>query len=186
MSEIADFLGGVVKAALKELRADPVPIHTFALYHDHESAMVSVCVDTKESSTKFVDDSNGWLMKYFAEHIHNGSYKDACLFQANVGRSLSLGDFARVNLGEADLDHGVVADEFFYLAMARAVIAHQEEILSLAPDPEDVVFCCSSADSEVGLVWSMLTNAEPTAPPNGGPAPPVGNSGVSEGPPSVS
>ena len=35
-------------------------------------------------------------------------------------------------------------------------------------------------------MWSMRRNAEPCAAPNGGPATPVGNSGVTEGPPSVS
>jgi hypothetical protein len=41
-----------------------------------------------------------------------------------------------------------------------------------------------------GVVERLLgrgrRNAEPSAPPNGGPTAPVGNSGVAEGPPSVS
>lgn len=156
MSELSEFLAGVVKGALTELREDPIPVHTFAFYHDHESGIVSVCVDTKESSAKLVRSSNQWAMGYFAEHIQSGSWKDASLFQANAGRSLSLGDFARVNLGETDLDGDMVADETFHLEMARAVIAHQQEILELAPEPDDVLFCCSSADSEVGLIWSRL------------------------------
>lgn len=169
MGNLTDFLDGVIKKALEELRADPIPIYTFALYHDHESAIVSVCVDTKDSSTKLVRESNRWSMNYFVEHVQNGSYQDAALFQANVGRSLSFGDFARVNLGETDLDSDFVADESFYLAMVRAVIAHQQDILSLAPDPEGVVFCCSTADSEVGLVWSVVPNAELGAPPHAAP-----------------
>jgi hypothetical protein len=163
------FLEGVVKAAVSELRAHPVPIHTFAFYHDHESGAVSVCVDTKQSSLRQVRQSNQWAMKYFAQHLQDGSWEDACLFQANIGRSLSLGDFARVNLARTALPASTVADQSFYLAMARAVIAHQREILMLASDREDVVFCCSSADSEVGLVWSALPNAEPDAPPNAAP-----------------
>ena len=160
MSEIYNFLDGVVKAALAELRADPIPLYTFAIYHDHESAAVSVCADTKESSLALVRLSNKWAMKYFAQHVRAGSWPDACLFQANVGRSLSLGDFVRVNLARASLAAGVVTDESFYLAMARAVIANQEEILRLAQDPQEVLFCCSGADSEVGLVWSVLPDAE--------------------------
>lgn len=156
MSALSKFLADVIKAALTELRADPIPILTFAFYHDHESGIVSVCADTKESSTKLVRSSNRWSMGYFAEHIKSGSWKDASLFQANVGRSLSLGDSARVNLGETDLDADMVADESIYIEMARAVIAHQKEILEFAPEPDDVVFCCSSADSEVGLIWSRL------------------------------
>ena len=158
MSNIPELFSGVIKAALSEVRKDPIPVYTFALYHDHESGFVSVCVDTKESSMRLVRDSNRWDMRYFAEHIQSGNWKDAALFQANIGRSLSLGDFARVNLGETDLDGDVSTDESFYLEMARAVIAHQREILELAPSPDDVVFCCSSADSEVGLVWSALVD----------------------------
>ena len=122
----------------------------------------------------------------FAQHVQSGSWEDACLFQANVGRSLSLGDFALVNVARTILPVGTTAEQSFYLAMARAVIAHQQDVLSLAPDPEDVVFCCSSADSEGGLVWSALPNAEPGASPNVGPTKPFPNSGVAEGPPSVS
>lgn len=163
------FLKNVMKTALAELRASPVPVHTFAFYHDHESGAVSVCVDTKESSQRLVRQSNLWSMNYFAQHLQDGSWEDACMFQANVGRSLSLGDFARVNLARSPLSASVVVDQSFYLAMARAVIAHQREILGLAPDSEDVVFCSSSADSEVGLVWSALPSAEPGAPPNAAP-----------------
>ena len=74
--------------------------------------------------------------------------------ESPVGRSLSLGDFARVNLARADLDSDMASDQSLYIEMARAVIALQQEILELAPEPDDVIFCCSSADSEVGLVWS--------------------------------
>src|SRR5208337_2812460 len=37
-----------------------------------------------------------------------------------------------------------------------------------------------------GVDWPPKENAEPDAPPNGGPAAPVGNSGCTGGPPSVS
>jgi hypothetical protein len=162
------FLKAALKAAIVQLRADPVPIHTFAFYHDHESGAVSVCVDTKESSREHLNRSNRWSMKHFAQHIQAGSWEDASLFQANVGRSLSLGDFARVNLARTRVPPSTVIDGAFYLAMARTVIARQQDILSLAPDPEDVLFCCSGAGAEVGMVWSALQNAEPGAVPNAG------------------
>ena len=160
MSDLDNFLEGVMQTALSELLGSPVPVHTFAFYHDHESGAVSVCVDTKESSLRLVRQSNQWSMKYFAQHLKDGSWEDVCLFQANIGRSLSLGDFARVKLARTLLPANTVTDRSFYLAMARALIAHQQEVLTLAPVPEDVVFCCSSPDSEVGLVWSALPNAE--------------------------
>lgn len=160
MNEITEFLDGVVKAALVELRADPIPIYTFAFYYDHESAAVSVCADTKESSLASIRQSNKWSMDYFAQHIREGNWDDASLFQANVGRSLSLGDFTRVNVARTDLPTGFLIDESFYLSMARVVIANQHEILEFALDPEEIVFCCSSADSEVGLTWTVIKDAE--------------------------
>jgi hypothetical protein len=156
MSALAKFLSDVIKAALKDIREDPFPIYTFAFYHDHESGMVSVCVDTKESSAQHVRTGNRQFMDYFAQHIQRGSLQEASLFQANVGRNLSLGDFAAVNVAETDLDEDIVTDESFYIEMARAVIAHQKEILEFAPHPDEVVFCCSSTDSEVGLIWTRL------------------------------
>jgi hypothetical protein len=131
MSATSEFLADVIKAALKDIRENPFPIHTFAFYHDQESGIVSVCVDTKESSVQQVRNSNKWFMNYFAEHIQRGSWKDAVLFQANVGRNLSLGDFAAVNLAETVLDADIVTDQSFYIEMARAVIAHQRRYWSL-------------------------------------------------------
>ncbi len=163
MRNIGSFLDGIIKAALADLRADPILIHTFALYHDHESNAVAVCADTKENSRETIRQSNRWSLKYFTQHVRDGNYEDACLFQASVGRSLSLGDFARVNLARTDLGPSVVTDGSFYLAMVRAVMANQEDILKLASDPGDIIFCCSSADSEVGLVWSVLADAETMA-----------------------
>src|SRR6516162_8644908 len=84
MTALSEFQSGIVKAALTELRKDPIPIHTFAFYHDHESGTVSVCVDTKESSMELVRSSNRWAMGHFAGHIQSGSWEDACLFQAKV------------------------------------------------------------------------------------------------------
>lgn len=106
MSDVNGFLDGVLSAAMMELRANPVPIYTFAFYHDHESNAVSVCADTKASSLKLVRQSNQWSMKHFSQHVQNGSWEDACLFQANVGRSLSLGDFSHVNVARTILPPG--------------------------------------------------------------------------------
>lgn len=185
MGDLNSFLNSVLKAAISELRASPVPIHTFAFYHDHESGAVSVCVDTRESSLKLVRRSNQWSMRQFSQHIRDGSWEDACLFQANVGRSLSLGDFARVNLARTCLPPNTITDQSFYLAMAKAVTACQQDVLDLAADPEDVLFCCSGTDSEVGLVWSAIPNVEPGAAPDGGLAPASGNPEVTERPPPV-
>ena len=40
----------VIDQALFEARSRNVPVYTFALYYDHESPAISVCVDTEEQS----------------------------------------------------------------------------------------------------------------------------------------
>ncbi|MBN1478487.1 hypothetical protein JXA47_17170 [Candidatus Sumerlaeota bacterium] len=47
----------------------------------------------------------------------------------------------------------------FSLTMVRVVMANQGEILSLAPVPDDVIFCCSPEDAGVGMVWSAVSDA---------------------------
>jgi len=42
-------------------------VYTFALYHDHESAAVSVCVDTEANSRRVVAHTNRYNMKHFTE-----------------------------------------------------------------------------------------------------------------------
>ncbi|TDP61420.1 hypothetical protein [Roseateles toxinivorans] len=44
----------VLANAISEVKRRQVPVFTFALYHDHESKAVSVCVDTEENSGKVV------------------------------------------------------------------------------------------------------------------------------------
>ena len=160
MGNVTELFERVIKVALAELRGDRVPVYTFALYHDHESAMVSVCVDTQEYSRKHILESNQWTLERFAGFIADGNIKDASRFRFDTGRSLSLGDFAHVGLAETDLDLGLETDDAFYLGMVRAILANQDEIVSLAQKPEEVVFCCSSADSEVGPVWGAFPKLE--------------------------
>ena len=159
MNDVDEFLNEVLRRAMAELQSNPIPVYTFAFYHDHESSAVSVCIDTEDSSRELVRKSNQWSMRYFSEHIAEGKWDDACLFQANVGRSLSLGDFACVNLARTELPLGINVDQSLSLAMVKAVIAYQRELLAHAQNPEDVVFCCSSPESEVGLTWSPIADA---------------------------
>lgn len=157
----------VVKSALVELAQNPIPIFTFAFYHDHESHAISVCVDTRVSSRICVQETNQWMMQHFIDQIRVGDLDNARLHQANIGRSLSLGNFSRVNLARTNLPENTTTDNVFYIAMARALIKNQDPILEFSDDPEDVIFCCSTATAEVGLVWSRLPTAEQVVPPNG-------------------
>lgn len=145
------FLDDVLLAALSELRSNPLDLYTIAFYHDHESRAVSICADTKSKSQQTVRNANVWSMKYFAQQIDDGNLEDAAMFQANTGRSLSLGDFAKVNLARTGIPHDVTIDDEFYLGMVKTMIRHQRAISAMAAPKEELRFCCSTADAEVGL-----------------------------------
>jgi hypothetical protein len=86
------FFEDVLKGAIAEVRRSQTPLYTFAFYHDHESGAVSVCVDTAESSSRLVASSNAFNSKYFLKAVNIGDLKEAATWQAEHGRSLSLGD----------------------------------------------------------------------------------------------
>ncbi len=151
---IADFFSDVLERALNEVRRKDIPVYTFALYHDHESGTVSVCVDTEESSQGCVASMNLYNMKYFMRAVRDKDLKSASLWQANIGRSLSLGDFALVDSARTSLG-AMKTDSSFYVAMVEAVISVQSEVAKLAPVPERLVFACSGPDNEVAYVWSL-------------------------------
>lgn len=144
----------VLESALTEIEACKIPVFTFALYHDHESEAVSVCVDTEENSSRIVQRINAYNTKHFMEAVRTGDLDSAGLWQANTGRSLSLGDFETVNVARTELGKLEVNPQF-YLAMIQAVLAKQNEIAALAPKPERLVFACSGAHDEVAYVWSL-------------------------------
>ena len=152
-SDIQNIADQVIRAALNEAAKDGFRIYTFALYFDHESPALSVCMDTKENSIRQVSEQNTYSSEYFQKFIGAGDLEQAALWQANVGRNLSLGDFARVNVGrtpvaQADLSHGD------YLSLIRCVMGHEREVRGLAEIADELVFCCTSPTDEVGIVWA--------------------------------
>ena len=53
-------------------------------------------------------------------------------------------------------DHdGLDANADFYLAMVRALRVREQDVVALAPDPEQLLLCCSSASDEVGYCWAI-------------------------------
>jgi hypothetical protein len=158
MAEPSYFFESVLDKALAEVKARAIPVFTFALYHDHESEAVSVCVDTEENSNQFVLATNRLQMRYFMEAVENGDLKHAALWQANIGRSLSLGDFQLVNLARTQLN-GIVINDQFYVMMVKALVAVQGRVATLAPEPERLILACSGPDAEVAYVWSLPDNA---------------------------
>jgi hypothetical protein len=110
-------------------------------------------MDTKANSIQQVRAQNAYVSKYFRKSIDSGDLNEAALWQANVGGNLSLGDFARVNVGRTEVDHAELTDGDC-VELIQTVIAHEREILGLAEISEDLLFCCSSPTDEVGIVWS--------------------------------
>ncbi len=147
----------ILNTALAELRSAGIDVFSFALYHDHESRTVSVCVDTEANSWRAVEESNRYSAAHFQEAIAQGDLQQAVLWQANAGRNLSLGDFLLVNLARTNLGD-VPVDEQFHLLMAQALIANQQAIAALASKPARLLLACSGRDSEVALAWSPLTD----------------------------
>lgn len=153
MKGVRPLLDQVLAEAISVLRHEQVRIFTFAFYHDHESRAVGVCADTEESSKRLVSSSNAYGQKHFWPAIDEGDLKAAGLWNANVGRSLSLGDFAFVNLARTDLPRGKITKDL-YVEMVRAIRMREDEIVSLAVARETLLFCASGPDDEVALTWA--------------------------------
>jgi hypothetical protein len=94
-------------------------------------------------------------MKYFRQAIAEKNLQSARLWQANIGRSLSLGDFTLVNAARTELSREKQTSAF-YLAMIEALVSVQSEIIALSPNPERLLFASSGADDEVAYVWSAV------------------------------
>ncbi|WP_124451366.1 hypothetical protein [Paucibacter sp. KBW04] len=154
--ESESLFDAVLDGALREIAAKQLPVYTFALYHDHESEAVSVCVDTEENSAKAASAINRYNRGYFSQAVANGDLMSARLWQANIGRSLSLGDFALVNVARTPLPAGAFSPDF-YLSMVRSVMSVERRVAMLSPHPERLLFACSGPDAEVSYVWSALS-----------------------------
>lgn len=145
----------LIDHALALIDQTNIDVFTFAVYHDHESRFLSICVDTEENSERKVQEQNRYNMKHFFRAFAAGSPSEASLWQANVGRNLSLGDFSRVNLVEMELPPGHEAGEAFYASLVLAVKSRAQEIAKRSSHPEKLLFCCSTEAEEVGLVWAL-------------------------------
>ncbi|GAB5546027.1 MAG: hypothetical protein SangKO_057870 [Sandaracinaceae bacterium] len=158
MSDIEALLRDVMTRALGDLEQQGMDVYTFSFYLDHESRAVSVCADTRESSARLVGRSNAFANRYFLGAVRDGDLETAALWQANVGRSLSLGDFAAVNVARTELGrHRPTPD--LCLAMVESVIENHDAIRKLSSDPAQTILTCSTLDDEVGLVWSLPAEA---------------------------
>lgn len=149
----AEEIRGMIRESLAVVKERGVDIYTFSIYHDRESETLSVCVDTAENSAKNVVEMNTYGSKHFRKAIENNSLKEAAPWQANVGRSLSLGDFALVNCAEVDLTLSSEVPRDLYIVLIETVMKMESEICAYARDLSKVLFTCSTENDEVGLVW---------------------------------
>ena len=119
MSTAAEFFHAILRAAIDEIKSRNISVYTFAFYHDHPARAVSVCVDTKESSQRSVQESNTVSLEYFLEALADGDLKEASQWPANGGRSLTLGDFALVNVARQEIVDVRVNKQFHQIGRAH-------------------------------------------------------------------
>ncbi len=157
---LPELFSGVLRKGIAEIKKAKLPLYTFAFYHDHESQAVSICADSEANSRRVVCKINEYSAQHFIREIAAGDLEAASLWQANIGRSLSLGDFAVVNAARTNLPSKAIKSNF-YLEMVRAVMAVQSRIAVLAPRGDRLVFACSGENAEVGYVWSLEKVLDP-------------------------
>ena len=145
----------IIDQALIEAKKKEVPIYTFALYYDHESPAISVCIDTEENSKAKVKLINSYNRKHFISAIERGDMKNATLWLANTGRSLSLGDFYMINVARKELANTFVPDDEFFFTMAQVLVASETTISAQAVSVDSALLCCSGKNAEVELWWSI-------------------------------
>jgi hypothetical protein len=143
----------IIFEALHKARTRNLNIYTFALYHDHESHVASVCIDTIESSAKLVRSSNNFVRAQFKKAIEENNLKSAKSWMANGGRSFSLGDYAFVNASEIDVPPSAV-NSTLYLNMVKAIEEMRDLIEMQSHHGCNLLYCCSTESEEVGLIWS--------------------------------
>ena len=101
-----------------------------------------------------MQESNTVSLEYFLEALADGDLKEASQWPANGGRSLTLGDFALVNIARQEIVD-LRVNKQFHGQMIRAMMAFQDEIASLSQEPAELLLTCSGVDEEVEYVWSL-------------------------------
>lgn len=143
----------IIFDALRKVDIRNVDIYTFCLYHDHESHIVSVCIDTLENSKRSAISSNEYRKKYFHRYLEEGDIGKAQRWNASGGRSFSLGDYSYKNISEIDT-HPDLENDGMYISMFQAISEMSELISRQSTHGKELVYCCSTKDSEVGLIWT--------------------------------
>jgi hypothetical protein len=153
MNALETLLSSVLQRAIADLHKARADVYTFSFCHDASKGAVSVSADSAVSSRRAVRDVNRASMKRFHKAVAKRDFEEASVWQASVGRSLSLTDFAWKNLARRPLGALGSAPKL-HEAMLLTALKHAPEVAALSSDRETLLFTCSTADEEVGLVWT--------------------------------
>jgi hypothetical protein len=153
MSALDTLLTSVLQRAIAELIKARADVYTFAFCHDRDKHTLSVCADSAANSRRVIRKLNRQSMKRFAAAVRKRDLDEASVWQATVGRGLSLSEFAWTDLGQRSLGKLAHAPSL-HAAMLQAAMKRAPEVVQLASDPEALLFTCSTVDEEVGLVWT--------------------------------
>lgn len=146
----------IIDKALNLLFSKKADIYTFAFYYDHESHALSIEVDTKPNSDKEIYKQRKFSNEVFLKAIEAKDLKKAARWSDLRDRNYSLGDFQYKALAwEAAKAPNNSAP--FFLAMVHAVRRNSKKISALSSHGQNLVFICSSKDSEVGYVWREVS-----------------------------
>jgi hypothetical protein len=165
MSPLDTFLASILERAIDELKRARADVYTFSFCHEQSSGAVCVYADSEANSRRVIGALNRASMKRFAKAVKKRDLEEAMMWQATVGRSLSLSNFAWKKLAKSSL--GKLRNEAaLHEAMLLAAMNVAPKLAALSSDPEMLLFTCSTADEEVGLVWTA--DAASTAPKQAG------------------
>ena len=142
---------GLIDRSLVELSRARFRLYTFALYLDVESSCLAVCADTASNSARLVRRINRFNCAEFGESVERGDLAGAALWQANLGRNLSLGDFALVNMCRLTIPS--VTPPTTYLLMLRAMRQREQELLLATPRPAKLMLVCTGPNDEAEFTW---------------------------------
>jgi hypothetical protein len=152
MIELDILLSSVLERAIEALKKARADVYTFSFCHERVGA-VAVYADDAANSRRVVRELNRASMKNFTKAVKKRDLDEALMWQAMVGRSLSPGDFAWKKLARRSLGKLKQAPSL-HEAMLIAAMRYAPKVSALTSDPESLLFTCSTADDEVGLIWS--------------------------------
>lgn len=153
MSPLDTLLSSVLARAIDELKKARADVYTFSLCHERDRGAVAVYADSEANARRVVRELNRASMKRFAKAVRKRDLDEALMWQASVGRSLTLSDFAWKALARRPLGKLKNSPEL-HEAMLLATMQCAPLVAPLASDPEALLFTCSTADEDVGLIWT--------------------------------